>query len=122
MRSGEGSGCHDGQSRICTGEWLAAALETGDIVMLPAQLAEPTSGKRLPSKPIDPLTLRPPIRRKIESLDFSADGRFLAAGCDDGTVQLWRMSLLREKMRLISLDWTDEAIPEGRSVPVFFSR
>ncbi len=53
-------------------------------------------------------TLDAPTPERITALSFSGDGSVLAAGTDNGQVQLWNLRELRKRLADLRLDWDGE--------------
>jgi WD40 repeat protein len=51
------------------------------------------------------LTVMEPGVRRIRSLSFSRDGRFLAAGCHTSPSVIWRLDQLEDLLAPFGLDW-----------------
>jgi WD40 repeat protein/Tfp pilus assembly protein PilF len=66
-------------------------------------------------------TVSAPDPEELSSLCFSPDGSRLAAGTEDGAIQLWDLRLIRARLREMGLDWEPPAGPSesvGDAQPV----
>jgi signal transduction histidine kinase len=52
-------------------------------------------------------SLEAPIPERITAVAFSGNGAVLAAGTDNGRIQLWNLGELRTRLAALHLDWAD---------------
>jgi len=75
------------------GQWVAVAATRAEV-----RLLDTRTGSEL-------ATLTPPLPQNLDSLMFSADGRYLAGATFSRVVQLWDLPALRRELAALKLDW-----------------
>ncbi len=91
-------------------EWNAIAFSSdGSIIAVTQernriQLHETASGKLL-------ATLQSPDSIALSNLRFSPDNTRLAAGRNDGQIELWDLRLIRKELAEMKLDWDQPPFP-----------